>query len=160
MTNRASAVLTALIILGVFTLTANAEHVIDDSKNLRYQFVLSGDTGSIKDGEITLNGVPIVTFYSLAKKRGDGHFFVKSFVDVWNNNAKIFEKDPPNGTLSVLSDKGSSGAVVELSEPASDINSISFKVRILEGKLPEEFGSYTLFLKEILFISEADCDKL
>jgi hypothetical protein len=147
MTNRAPAVLIALIILCVFTMAANAEHVIDDSKNLRYQFVLSGDTGTVEDGKITLNGVPIVTFNSLGAKRGDGHFFVKSFVDMWNNNAQMLEKDPPNGTLSVLSDKGSSGAVVELSEPSANLNSITFKVRILEGALPEEFGSYTLFLK-------------
>ena len=146
MTNRAQVFLITLIMLGIFTLTAVAENVIDDSKNLSYKFVLSGDTGSIKDGKITLNGVPIVTFYSLGKKRGDGHFFVKSFVDVWNQNAKILEKDPPNGTLSVLNNKGSSGAVVELSEPKADINSISFKVRILEGEVPEEFGPFTLFL--------------
>lgn len=147
MTTRAPAVLIALLILSGLTLATNAEHVIDDSKNLRYQFVLSGDTGTVKDGKITLSGVPIVTFFSLGVKRGDGHFFVESFVKMWNENAQMFEKDPPNGTLSVLSDKGSSGAVVELSEPTANLNSITFKVRILEGALPDEFGSYTLFLK-------------
>lgn len=134
-----------IAILSFLALPAPAEHVVDDSYS--YQFVLSGDTGALKDGKITLNGLPIVTFYSLGTKRGDGHFFVKSFVEVWNNNAKIFENDPPNGTLSVLSDKGSSGAVVELSEPAATLNSITFNVRVLEGGLPEEFGSYTLFLR-------------
>lgn len=134
-----------IAILSFLALPASAEHVVDDSYS--YQFVLSGDTGALKDGKITLNGVPIVTFYSLGTKRGDGHFFVKSFVEVWNNNAKIFEKDPPNGTLSVLSDKGSLGAVVELSEPTATLNSITFKARVLEGGLPEQFGSYTLFLR-------------
>lgn len=134
-----------ILILGFLALPAAAEHVVNDSYS--YQFVLSGDTGSIKDGKITLNGVPIVTFYSLGTKRGDGHFFIKSFVEAWNNNPKIFEKDPPNGTLSVLSDKGSSGAVVELSEPTATLNSIAFNARVLEGGLPEEFGSYTLFLR-------------
>ena len=133
------------IMLGVITLPALSEHVIDDS--LKYQFVLSGDTGSVKDGKLTLNGVPIVTFYSLGVKRGDGHFFVRSFVDVWGNNAQILEKDPPNATLSILSDKGSTGVVVELSEPQAGINSITFKVRVLEGALQEEFGSYTLLLR-------------
>lgn len=134
-----------LAVLISTSLTAEAEHVVDDSYS--YQFVLSGDTGSLKDGKITLNGVPIVSFYSLSKNRGAGHFFVKSFVEVWSNNARIFEKDPPNGTLSVLSDKGSSGAVVELSEPTATLNSITFKARVLEGGLPQEFGSSTLFLR-------------
>jgi len=133
------------IILGIITLPTMAEHVIDDS--IRYQFVLSGDTGSVKDGKLTLNGVPIVTFYSLGVKRGNGNFFVKSFVDAWDNNARILEKDPPNGTLSVLSGRGSNGVIVELSEPQARINSITFKVRVLEGELPEEFGPYTLFLR-------------
>ncbi len=134
-----------IAIFSFLVLPAQAEHVVDDSYS--YQFVLSGDTGSLKDGKITLNGVPVVTFYSLGAERGDGHFFVKSFVEVWNNNARIFEKDPPNGTLSVLSDKGSSGAVVELSEPSATLNSITFKARVLEGGLPQEFGSSTLFLR-------------
>ena len=133
------------VILSFLTLPTLAEHVIDDSHS--YQFVLSGDTGSLKDGKVTLNGVPIVSFFSLGVDRGYGHFFVNTFVEVWNNNAQIFQKDPPNGTLSVLSDKGSSGAVVELSEPTATLNSITFKARVLEGGLPKEFGSYTLFLK-------------
>ena len=141
----------AVLILSIFislcVSAAKAEHVIDDSKNLRYQFVLSSDTGSLKDGKLTLNGVPIVTFYSLGVKSGDGHFLLKEFIRMWNNDARVLKTDPPNGTLSVLSDRGSSGAVIEISEPGATVNSITFKARILEGELPLGFGPSTLFLK-------------
>ncbi len=141
------AVLIVTIILSVLTLSADAEHIIDDSKNPRYQFVFSSVTGSFKDGKLTLKGVPIVTFYSLGVKRWDGHFLLKEFVRMWNNDARVLKTDPPNGTLSVLSDKGSSGAVIELSEPETTINTITFKARILEGKLPAAFGPSSLFLE-------------
>ena len=133
MTKCLNIILIASLLVVVVPLTSQAEHVVDDS--LRYQFVLSGNKGSLKEGTLTLSGIPIVSFYSLGKVRGAGHFFIESFVEVWNNNAKVFEKDPPNATLSVLSAKGSSGAVVELSEPTANLNSISFKARVLEGAI-------------------------
>jgi len=147
MSYKSTPALIAAILICALTFTAQAEHVIDDSKNPRYQFVLSPDTGSFKDGKLTLNGVPIVTFYTLGAKRQDGHFLLKDFILMWNNNARLIKSDPPNGTLSVLSDKGASGAVIEFSEPSATINTLTFKARILEGELPEEFGPSSLFFK-------------
>ena len=131
----------------ILLLPAHAEHVVDDSEKPNYQFIISGDSGTLKDGELTLKGVPIVTFYSLGKDRGAGHFFVESFVKVWNEDASLLEKDPPNGTVSVLDKDGSSGANLELSDPEANLNVITFKARVLEGGIPEEFGPFSLYIR-------------
>ena len=58
-------------ILGIFTVMLMlvsglvfAEHVIDDSKNTGYLFVISGTSGSLKGDTLTLNGVPNVLYFS------------------------------------------------------------------------------------------------
>ena len=133
-------------VLALFVIKAQAEHVIDESKSPRYQFIISGDTGTLKDGKLSLTGAPIVTFYTLGEKRLAGHIYVQSFSEVWNNNAQILKTDPPNGTISVLSKESPEGATIELSEPKADLNDISFKARVLEGEIPESFGPFQIYI--------------
>jgi len=137
-----------VLILFLSVSFANAQnHVIDDSKNLEYLFIITGGTGTFGDGKLTLNGTPIVTFYAMAAKREVGHFLVGTFIEMWEKNSSAYKADPPNGTISVLDEKGSLGAVIEVSNPASTLNSITFDARILEGKLPASFNASSFFLK-------------
>ena len=122
-------------------------HVIDDSKNLRYQFIITGNTGTFKDGKPTLNGTPIVTFYFLGSTREVGHFLVGTFVEMWEKNSSTYKADPPSGTLSVFGEKGSSGAVMQVSNPVSTLNLITFDARVLEGEIPASFNASSFFLK-------------
>lgn len=144
-----SSVLILTIILGLCVLSANAQdHVIDDSKNLQYLFVITGDTGTFKDGKLTLNGAPIVTFNYLGTTREVGHFLVGTFVKMWDKSSSAYNTNPPSGTLSVLDEKGSQGAVIAVSNPASTLNSITFDARILDGEVPvPSFNASSLFLK-------------
>lgn len=134
------------IVFGTCAVFANAEHVIDDSKNPRYLFILTANTGTFEQGTLTLRGVPVVAFFALGVKRHAGHFFLGTFIEMWNTKAVILKADPPNGTLNVLDDKGSNSCVIELSVPEGTINTVTFKARILEGELPASFGSSSLFL--------------
>lgn len=141
-------ILILTLVLGFSVVVASAQdHVIDDSKPPQYLFIITGDTGTFEDGKLTLNGTPIVTFYSMATQRSVGHFLVGTFVETWEKNSSIYKADPPNGTLSVLDEKGSLGAVIEVSNPVSTLNSITFNARVLEGKLPASFNASSLFLK-------------
>lgn len=141
-------ILILTIIFSFCGVIANAQnHVIDDSKNPEYLFVITGDTGTFEDGKLTLNGTPIVTFYAMAAQRSVGHFLLQTFIEMWEKNSSIYKADPPNGTISVLDEKGSSGAVIEVSNPVSILNSITFDARVLEGKLPASFNASSLFLK-------------
>ncbi|MEQ9617571.1 MAG: hypothetical protein RIG61_00160 [Deltaproteobacteria bacterium] len=138
--------LTIAILFGACAVFANAGHVIDDSKNPRYLFILTADTGSFKDGKLTLNGIPIVAFYALGVKREAGHFFVEDFIKIWNTKAVLLKADPPNGTLNVVEDGKSFSCVIELSDPGAGVNAITFRARVLEGELPDSFGPSSLFL--------------
>ena len=147
-------ILVLTIIFSFSGVIANAQnHVIDDSKNPQYLFVITGDTGTFEGGKLTFKGTPIITFYSMATQRSVGHFLVGTFVEMWEKNSSIYKADPPNGTISVLDEKGSLGAVIEVSNPVSTLNSITFNARVLEGKLPSSFNASSFFLK--LNVTEA-----
>lgn len=141
--------LTTLVIasLTFSALFAAAENVIDDSKNPEYLFILTADTGTFKDGKLTLKGTPIVAFYAIGVKRDAGHFFSEQFVKMWDTKAVILKADPPNGTINVLDEKGSYSGVMEFSEPVATINTVTFKARVLEGDIPASFNSTSMFLR-------------
>ncbi len=83
-------------------LFANAEHVIEDSKNTGYLFVISGTSGSLDGDKLTLNGVPNVIYFSDRPARKAGHLSVSEFIEMWDKGVDSFKADPPNATLSVL----------------------------------------------------------
>ncbi len=63
-------------------LFANAEHVIEDSKNTGYLFVISGTSGSLKGDTLTLNGVPNVIYFSDRPNRIAGHLSLLEFIEM------------------------------------------------------------------------------
>jgi len=79
-----------------------AEHVIDDSKDPGYLFVLSATSGSLKGDTLTLNGVPNVIYFSDRPARKAGHISLAHFIEMWDKGVDNFKADPPNATLSVL----------------------------------------------------------
>jgi len=136
-------------IVGIFTVMLTlvpglvfAEHVIDDSKNPSYLFVLSATSGSLKGDTLTLNGVPNVIYFSDRPARIAGHMSASKFVEMWDNS---FKADPPNATLSVLTKEGAENVVVELKSVEQKIGSVVFKVAVLEGVLTPTFKISTLF---------------
>ena len=140
-------ILILTIILSVGGLSVNAQNHVDDSKKLEYQFVITGDSGTFKNGKLYLKGTPIVSFYYLGEVRKDGHFLVGSFTEMWEKNAATYKADPPSGTMSVLNQEGSLGAVVQVANPVSTLNSITFDAKVLEGELPDSFNASSFFLK-------------
>ncbi len=136
------------IIFSFSGLLNNTQYSIaDDSKKLEYLFVITSDIGTYKDGKLALTGVPIVSFNYLGTTRGVGHFLVGTFVDVWEKNSAIYRANPPRGTLSVLDQSGSVGAVIQVSNPTSTLNSLTFEAKVLEGEVPDSFNASSLFLK-------------
>ena len=127
-------------IVGIFTLMLTllpglvfAEHVIDDSKNPGYLFVISGTSGSLDGDTLTLNGVPNVIYFSDRPARKAGHLSLEKFVEMWDKGDDSFKADPPNATLSVLKKDGAKNVVVELMSVEQKSGSVVFKVAVLEG---------------------------
>jgi len=140
-------------IVGIFTVMLTlvtglvfAEHVIDNSKNTGYLFVLSATSGSLKGDTLTLNGVPNVIYFSDRPVRVAGHHSLEKFVESWNKGSDSFKADPPNATLSVLKNKGTKNVVVELMSVEQKSSSLVFKVTVLEGVLPQRFKTSSIFI--------------
>jgi len=139
-------VLTAAILSLAFTSVCYSQHVIDEGKKPQYLFVLSAKSGSFDGKTVTLNDVPAVIYFSDRPNRIAGHVSLKKFVAGWAKGSDSFKADPPNATLSVLDEKGNKNAVVELSNPKVKGNSITFKVRLLEGKISKSFSASSFFI--------------
>ncbi len=140
-------------IVGIFTVMLTlvtglvfAEHVIDDSKNTGYLFVLSATSGSLKGDTLTLNGVPNVLYFSDRPARKAGHMSVSKFVEMWNKQSDSFKADPPNATLSVLNKDGDINAVVELKSVEQKCGSVVFILAVLEGTIPGHFKAAIIFI--------------
>ncbi|MCH7950863.1 MAG: hypothetical protein E2O70_06540 [Candidatus Dadabacteria bacterium] len=135
-----------LSVLFFGVLFANAEHVIDDSKNTGYLFVISGTSGSLDGDTLTLNGVPNVLYFSDRPARKAGHLSVSEFIEMWDKGVDSFKADPPNATLAVLKEDGAKDVVVELISVVQKSDSVIFKVAVLEGTIPESFRTTSLFI--------------
>jgi len=140
-------------IVGIFTVLFSlasglvfAEHVLDDSKEPSYLFVISGTSGSLKGDTLTLYGVPNVIYFSDRPARKAGHLSLEKFVESWNKGVNSFKADPPNATLSVLKKDGAKNVVVELMSVELKNGSLYFKVVELEGKSKEAFEAPALFI--------------
>ena len=140
-------------IVGIFTVMLTlipglviAEHVIDDSKNSGYLFVISGTSGSLDGDTLTLNGVPNVIYFSDRPARKAGHLSVAEFIEMWDKGDDSFKADPPNATLSVLKKDGAKNVVVELISVEQKSGSVVFKVAVLEGVLPQRFKTATVYV--------------
>jgi len=140
-------------IVGIFTVMLTlvsglvfAEHVIDDSKNTGYLFVISGTSGSLDGDKLTLNGVPNVIYFSDRPDRVAGHLSLEKFVESWNKGSDSFKTDPPNATLSVLNKDGAKNVVVELMSVEQKSGSVVFKVAVLEGRSLGNFNAGSIFI--------------
>lgn len=123
-----------------------AEHVVDDSKEPSYLFVLSAASGSLEGDTLTLNGVPNVIYFSDRPDRLAGHFSLEKFVESWNKGSDSFKADPPNATLSVLKKEGAKNAVIELKGVEQKNGSLYFKVVEQEGNVTRSFEAAGLFI--------------
>ncbi len=140
-------------IVGIFTVMLMlvtglvfAEHVIDDSKNTGYLYVISGTSGSLDGDTLTLNGVPNVIYFSDRPARKAGHMSLSEFIEMWNRGSDSYKADPPNATLSILDKAGAKNIVVEILSVEQKSGSVVFKVAVLEGTIPCHFKAGSIFI--------------
>jgi hypothetical protein len=119
-------------------------------KKVQLLFVQNADRVVIKDKHtITLEGVsPATIFFSDRPDRITGHMLTSHFISRWKKGSDNFAANPPNATISVLSNKKAMrDFVVELRNPRLKGNSLTYDVRLLQGKvLAKSAGPCTLFI--------------
>lgn len=111
-------------------------------------FVQSAEGISSQNGKLTLKSPsPVTVFFSDRPKRLAGQMPTQSFMKHWSSGNNSFQKDPPNATISIFGPNNQvSEAVVELSNPRMEQDSIVYDIKVLEGNLPDEGQQASLFI--------------
>jgi hypothetical protein len=116
------------------------------SKKVELLFVQNATSGSFDGKTLTLRGVGPTLFFSDRPERITGQVGTSDFVGHWTKGADNFAASPPNATLSVFGAKEVGSSVVVLTNPKLDRNTLSYTVKVLEGKPPASFKEASLFI--------------
>ncbi len=143
-----SKLLVVMFVLGLGFQLAEANPVINEKDAPKFLYTLSASSGKMEGDRIILENVPLVVYFSDRPARISGQLSIQVFAQGWDQGSDSFRADPPNATLSVLTDDGVKNTVIEISDPDVKVKegSISFKAKVLEGEVPESFGKATLFI--------------
>jgi hypothetical protein len=112
-------------------------------------FVQSATGFTSEHGTVTLHGLTDSTLYlSNCPRREVGHLSSRRFVELWYGGINSFAVDPPNAVVSFLDDGSGApdDAVVVLREPRLAGRTLTYRVDLLEGTLPEQSGPCALFI--------------
>ena len=120
---------------------ATATHEVE------YLFVLTAESATLADGVLTMGDVnPATLYFSDRPDRIAGHQTTEEFVADWGEGDDSFASNPPNATLSVLSDTEPQDVVVVLSEPRFEGGDLIFNVSVLDGNSELAGGANSLFI--------------
>lgn len=100
-------------------------------------------------GTVTLHGLTDSTIYFADRPRREvGHIPSRRFVELWDAGVDSFAVDPPNAVLSFLEDSEDTpeDAVVVLRDPRLDGDALTYRVEVLDGRLPATSGPCALFI--------------
>jgi hypothetical protein len=111
-------------------------------------FVQSATGFTSEGATITLHGLAESTVYFADRPRREvGHMRSSRFIELWDVGVYSFAIDPPNAVLSFLGDGNTPDDVVlVLHDPRLDGENLTYRVDVLEGKLPERTGACSLFI--------------
>lgn len=111
-------------------------------------FVLNARGATLADGKLTLTGAsPSSIVFADRPVRSAGHIETAQFIETWLQGEDQFDIDPPNATVSVLGSDGSvADAVVTISAPSIDGDTVVFSAVVLEGDLTGASGPAALFI--------------
>jgi hypothetical protein len=89
----------------------------------------------------------MTVYFSDRPTRVAGHIATTEMVPLWSEGKDSFLKDPPNATLSTFTADGKvANVVVELRNPELTGDQMTYDVRVLQGKLPDNAEAASLFV--------------
>jgi hypothetical protein len=126
--------------------TQPAPRADQPSTKVELLFVQNAASGNFDGKTLTMKGVGPTLFFSDRPERIAGQVRTSDFVGHWTKGADNFAANPPNATLSIFGAKEVSSVVVVLTNPKLDRNTLSYTVKVLEGKPPASFKEASLFI--------------
>jgi hypothetical protein len=92
-----------------------------------------------------LNNVSPVVYFTQAPKPEAGIISATDFSDLWADGQET-SADTTKGTLSIHTPNGDRNVAVELMKPMISGDRVTYKVRVILGSIPRQFGESTLFI--------------
>jgi hypothetical protein len=134
------------------TADTGRQHTLDEGKAPTFLFVISAKKGTFKNDRIVLHDISHqVVYFSDRPQRIAGNMGIPEFLEMWNSGDDSFMKDPPNAALSIVTRNGIDNPVIEISDPAvEDGHSLSFKVKVLAGEVPQSMGPVSVFVDAVV----------
>jgi hypothetical protein len=111
--------------------------------------VLNARSATLDGTTLTLSGAAGSTIiFADRPVRAAGHSPTSDLISEWDEGSDSFAADPPNATVSVFDQTGDSiaDAVVTLTSPTMDGDTITFQVAVLEGNLYGLTGPAAVFI--------------
>ena len=130
-------------------MSVNTEPQVDSIEAL---FVQSARGMTSSDDTMTFHGLAHSTlFFADRPQRVVGHLSSKKFVNQWGEGENSFAEDPPNAVISFLEndDTPPEEVTVELLDPQIDEDTLTYKIIVLDGKLPAKAGPCSLFIDPV-----------
>ena len=125
--------------------TEDAEaKAVDDEVN--WLFVMNAKSGSFNGKTLTLHKVPPVLMFADRPYRMWGHMDLDGLIKAVSTGPDSFAENPPNAVISTFGGDVPVSATVVLHKPTAEGDSLSFPVEVLEGDIPKEFASASLFI--------------
>ena len=121
-------------------------------ENIEALFVQSAHGLTTNNGSVTFHGLAHSTlFFADRPQRIVGHLSSRKFVEEWGEGEDSFAEDPPNAVVSFLADGDEvpEEVTMTISDPILDGDSLTYKVEVLDGKLPASTGPCSLFIDPI-----------
>ncbi len=110
-------------------------------------FVLNSHGATLADGKLTMTGIsPSSIAFADRPVRAAGHIETAQLIADWLKGEDDANIDPPNATISVLDGANVSDAVVTISKPKLDGETLTFDAVVLEGGLTGAQGAAALFI--------------
>ena len=126
-----------------------SEPSVEQLEQIEAMFVQVARGMTTTDSSITFHGQGHSTlFFADRPQRVVGHMHTKNFVRDWGEGENNFAEDPPNAVLSFLQDGDAvpEEVTMVIRDPHLTEDTLTYKVEVLEGKLPAKAGPCTLFI--------------
>ena len=126
---------------------SSKEPKVEKSQIVPSLFVMNAKGCDYSDGKLTLRGIGATTvIFSDRPKRMAGHIQTKEVIEGWSEGPDSFAKNPPNADLSIFTDSEPKNAVVELSRPKLEGDTLTFEVKVINGEVPSKGAECSLFI--------------
>jgi hypothetical protein len=152
MTTRRSIVTSATLLASASTLRSALAQPADAVKQADFLFVQTakGMTYDKATGLLTLRAVsPVTVFFTDRPERIAGNMQTAAFLPFWSKGKDSFLSDSPNAEISMIEGKSLRQAVAVLQSPALKGDTLSYTIRVLDGKVPAKAADVSLFIDVI-----------